>query len=361
MVLLIGAISAACLLGAYLTYVWLAKRRPERVETPAVPPLKAATLTPPTARPEPAAPLPARTEVPEEPAPERKPAPGSPAGPVAVATHPLHAALARRIQADDLRMPILMKSAGAVLANCSDPNCDAARLSAQIEIDQALTGHILRIANSAAYAPEEPVTSLGLAVMRLGFDTVKEVAVMVTMKERVLRAKGLEKRVSELWRHSAIAAGFAREIAKAVRGIDPGTASICGLLHDMGKPVLLQACLDLQKGRERRAEPAIVDACIDEFHTQVGGTLVRRWGLAEEVAAAVAGHHVHELAEGAPPLVCVTQLADALAKWADEPGCDPSEAPVDHPAVEALGLTRQEVDAVLIQTPRILKAAEAYG
>ena len=65
--------------------------------------------------------------------------------------------------------------------------------------------------------------------------------------------------------------------------------------------------------------------------------------------------------DGDARLTRVTQIADALAKWAAAPRFDAIESPFEHPAVEALGLTRQDFEAVLLQTPRILKAAEAYG
>ena len=193
-VLLIAAITVSTLVAAYLVYVspWgrlLDRGQPASVTAGTATASTAPTSTAPTG-PEPAPALPRRNQQAKESAGERVgPRPTTPrASAPALTAHPLYVTLARHVEAGNLRMPILMRSAGAVLAHCSDPSCGAARLSAQIELDQALTGHILRMANSVAYAPEKRVTTLGLAIMRLGFDRVKELAVMVTMKERVLRA-----------------------------------------------------------------------------------------------------------------------------------------------------------------------------
>jgi hypothetical protein len=116
-----------------------------------------------------------------------------------------------------------------------DPNISIRNLQQVISQDQALSAKILRIVNSAMYALRREVSTVSHAVAVLGLETVKSV-IMAASAERVFNsAKDLgTKLMSD---HSWGTALTARLIARRVRYENPEEALICGLMHDIGKPV----------------------------------------------------------------------------------------------------------------------------
>jgi len=72
----------------------------------------------------------------------------------------LRTEVAERVAAGQIDLPLLPQVASQVVMLAGNPNTDAAQLSDTIHRDPALAGHVLRIANSAAYMPRMPIVSL---------------------------------------------------------------------------------------------------------------------------------------------------------------------------------------------------------
>src|ERR671915_1996434 len=82
----------------------------------------------------------------------------------------LEALLNESIEKGAVDLPLLPQVASQVLSLIYDPNAEASRLAALIHQDQALAAHVIRIANSPAYMPRNPVISLQHAVAMLGMN-----------------------------------------------------------------------------------------------------------------------------------------------------------------------------------------------
>lgn len=225
--------------------------------------------------------------------------------------------LLERMESGALELPLLPDATARVLDAVRDDQCDARRLADTIQRDQALAGHVLRVANSAGYRPSQPIVSLSQAVSRLGFQTLGEIAMAVTLKGRVFKAARFEKPVRELWRHSAAAGAYAKEIARLRRRNVEG-AFLCGLLHDVGRPVILQAAVDLEKSAGRSFTDHDVLGAADTLHCRVGARMIHRWSLPDWMESAIAWHHGYEQATSHRDEVMMTALANRLAHWALE-------------------------------------------
>jgi HD-like signal output (HDOD) protein len=94
----------------------------------------------------------------------------------------LSAALAQRARAGQLRLPVLPTVAVELLASVNDDNSDARSLAARVQRDPSLAAHVLRVANSARFAPKEPIVSLSQAIGRLGLATLREIVLSVAVK-----------------------------------------------------------------------------------------------------------------------------------------------------------------------------------
>lgn len=275
--------------------------------------------------------------------------------------------LVRRLLAEhfagDVELPVLPNTSLEVMALCRNDNCDAQMLSERIRRDQALAGHVLRVANSSAYAPKEPIVSLRQAVSRLGISTIQEIAIAVSLNGRVFHAPGWQVRIRDMWMHSAAAGVYAKEVARLLRK-NVESAFMSGLLHDVGRPVVLQALLDITRQRTETPVPAkIAEAAMDEFHGRVGALVVERWKLADWLVEAAAYHHRFdddEIEFEYPDEVGITVLADVLSHWALDESTSKDDFPFEHPVVQALDIYADDLVELLELRDRVLDVAEAF-
>ena len=273
---------------------------------------------------------------------------------------PIRRLLERAFQGDSLELPLLPDTAMMVMEACNDETSDAGKLSDVLGRDQALASHVLRVSNSAAYAPKEPIVSLRQAVSRLGVGTICEIAISIAVKGRVFRVPGHQVQVRELWIHSAAAGVYAKEIARQVGG-DVESAFMCGLLHDVGKPIVMQTLIDEVRSRtENPIPPQVMDAATSEFHELVGSMMARRWGLPEWIVESISHHHEYTEAKEFAGKVMITALANELCYWALNDDCNEKDFPAEHPVVRDLNLTGSDVMALLEKRGRVLEVVEAF-
>jgi putative nucleotidyltransferase with HDIG domain len=219
--------------------------------------------------------------------------------------------LREKVASGNLELPVLSQTATQVASMCMDGAADARSLANALNHDPALAGHVLRVANSAKYAPVEPIVSLQQAVSRMGMTTVGQIAYAVAIGSRVFHAPGHDEWVHEMWRHAAQTAGWAREIARVKRTSVEG-AFVCGLLHDVGEPVLLQAAIDLLARANTNASREQLEPLLHELHGAAGARLARAWKMPPWIADAIEKHHAAEAVEACQDAAIVL-LADELA------------------------------------------------
>ncbi len=183
----------------------------------------------------------------------------------------------------------------------SSPSGSAQEVANIIDRDPAIAAKALRLVNSSLYALKNPVSSIPLACSILGLRTVKNLVVQATVLETFSDAPELAAfDVNWLWDHSfktAMAAGLLAKEAAAQVGLNSDDAYTAGLIHDVGKMVLLQnepdrfaEALGLSKSNDiplARAEEKVFGFS----HAHVGGLLAKHWKLSEDLQQAVMDHH----------------------------------------------------------------------
>lgn len=271
----------------------------------------------------------------------------------------LHDILERHLEAD-VELPILPEASARILSMCEDEKTDAKAIEAVLERDPSLASHVLRIANSSAFAPKEPIVSLQQAVSRLGLGAMRNIVLALSLQGRVFQVSGHQARVRSIWIHCTVAAAFGREIARKLRR-NVEAAFLCGLLHDVGRPVVLQATIQTLAHRSREPLPAaLLETAMDEFHEDVAGRMVGSWKLAEWTVAVVANHHHPEKAEPHEEQAFITYLADLLADWALDETRGPEDFPLDDPRFDRLNLYPEDIQALLAFRGKALEFAEAF-
>jgi HD-like signal output (HDOD) protein len=230
-----------------------------------------------------------------------------------------------------------------------------------IATDQALTGRLLQVANSAASATLIPIGTVRDAVIRVGIGPVVSFAMATCLGptfRRALPEYGLSE--GELWRHS-VSASLAAEVISAMAPIMvPPEAVTAALLHDVGKlvlaryltPDLLRGLADARAGGERSSMQAEIDV-LGVHHGELGGLIARHWNLPDRLATAITYHHAPDKAAD---VVCDTvHLANIAAKTLEIPPERAEERGAPSPgALERLGLSLQSIDRICSHVTRRL-------
>lgn len=137
--------------------------------------------------------------------------------------------------------PVLASSlrvAHAVRELLSDPGLNLGRLSDAVRIEPEITSTLLRMANTAAFAPTEPVVDVYRAISVIGTAQVRVLALQVVMRHLVdgIRSPLARRYAERVWEHSLEVACIAEQVARG-QGLTPEQTHALGLLHDL--PVLL--------------------------------------------------------------------------------------------------------------------------
>jgi HD-like signal output (HDOD) protein len=192
------------------------------------------------------------------------------------------AELAARLEQNVLRlvgnMPTLPAIATRAMAMANDPNASLADFTRLIEGDAAIMTALLRAANSCLYSCGGSAVKLPQAVVRLGMTQCKNLILSISMKSLIWRMAGDEKRQCEaLHRHGYVTGYLCRQINQGYRLLFNGEEFAAGLLHDLGRILLLLAdpeCFDLAGAGDFREGPGLLQrerAAVGIDHCALGG------------------------------------------------------------------------------------------
>lgn len=231
--------------------------------------------------------------------------------------------LHKRIQKQIDRMPSLSTTVTKVLEICNRPDTSPNDLNRVISLDPVLTGQVLKLINSAYYSLPNQVSSLTRAIIMLGLNTVKNLALSTAILGTVGRKESFQSlAMDDFWTHSLCVGVTAKLLATEAKVPRDQREEyfVAGLLHDLGK-IPLNNCFTqeyrqaqelaiLEKKTLRRAELTLMG--ID--HSQVGRMIGEKWQLSANLVALLAYHHEPEAApEESRGLVQMVAMANAYA------------------------------------------------
>ncbi|MFT4543518.1 MAG: HD-like signal output (HDOD) protein [Planctomycetota bacterium] len=207
-------------------------------------------------------------------------------------------------QADQLEP--LSASASRLLSIFSRDDWEPEEVIEVVALDEALTGRVLRLANSASMTGHESASSVDAAVIRLGMGAVMSTAMATSMRSNLdTSLPAYELGDGAIWRHSVTSAIVAEGIHKACRGRISQEIQTASLLHDIGK-LLIARNIDEDEaemmGRARnegnldwsRAEREILMV----NHCDLGAIVAQHWSLPDSIVQAILFHHDPEQTPG---------------------------------------------------------------
>jgi HD-like signal output (HDOD) protein len=214
-------------------------------------------------------------------------------------------------------LPTLPQVVTRIMSLLEDPSSSAKDINDVMCQDPALVAKILKVVNSAFYGLPNRVSSISQAVVILGFNTVKSLAVSASVLD--MFGEGDEDfSYEQFWAHAVGCATLSEAIAREQPEAQPETAFVLGLIHDLGKLVLDQFApaefreiLALAKEQETSFYEAEVQV-LETSHADIGFWLAQKWQLADDLAEAI--HHQHSIEEA--PDASSRQLA-SICSFAD--------------------------------------------
>lgn len=190
------------------------------------------------------------------------------------------------------QLPIIARKIMQVIEN---PRSTAGDLERVIHSDQALSTKMLKIANSSFYGLLRKVTTLQRAILVVGFKAIKDIAVSTAILNMYRSSDPFS---IKLWEHAVGSGIAARIISLEFDQTEVEEAFIGGLLHDLGKSLLLRNHPDEIKDiwRQVQADPTLDETDLEKkqfgfSHTHAGGFLARAWNLSPSLEAIVRYHH----------------------------------------------------------------------
>lgn len=262
-------------------------------------------------------------------------------------------------------LPPLPAAVQRLLSLAKQIDADFQEIAHVIEADQTLTARTLRAANSALYGVARRIQTVRQATVLLGRETILNLAIGAS----VLGLQGSLSRAwpgdsVAFWRHSIAVASVARELAKHLRLPDPEEAFVAGLLHDIGKLILLghfgDHYLHVLKAAQYGAKPLYLleREVLETDHAAVGQALCVHWNIPPTLTQAIAEHHsavpaatgsTADVVRDANDLVKTIGLGDSGSRF------------VDLRPVEALPRTLVRPDLVrrlIVELPGEVRVAE---
>jgi HD-like signal output (HDOD) protein len=195
------------------------------------------------------------------------------------------------------QLPAIPYVINEVLSALDNPDLNASHLAKLIERDQMLTARVLTVANSPFYGFSRRISTIDLAIVVLGFNSIREI-VLSFLLQRFLA--GVRKDVFDIksyWNYSMFCGAASRVLARKLGYRLAGEAFVAGLMHDIGIIIIVQYMTDnFRKIRilQQKLGLSIFEAeqeILNSDHCGIGAWFANRWNLPEQLCKSIQYHH----------------------------------------------------------------------
>jgi len=256
-------------------------------------------------------------------------------------------------------LPTIPKVLKKILGVIENPRISLNEISSFVAGDPALTTKVLKMVNSPIYGFPGRISSVNQAVILLGLTVVKGLLLGVSVFEL------MQETMVGLWEHSLSSAIVCRLIAKRKGLKEPDELSIDGLLHDIGKILLvLQYPEEYEKAMYQSEQSGLTiyeseKTYFNTTHASVGAWMAQKWRFPPNLIEIIEYHHKPHLAKIAPVDSAIVHLADILvrARGFGFAG-DRFLMPVNPKAWELLSLSESDIKEILLEAEDSVQMTE---
>lgn len=266
-------------------------------------------------------------------------------------------ALRERLAECDAAIPMLPDFAIKVIELVRDPDVSIAQLSGIVSKDPVLASRLLGLANSAYFASMQDISTVQEAIVRMGTGAVRNLVVTVCFYSRMQDRKVYGERGKPLLEHGIGTAYMARLLSDPA-DLDGDESFMYGLLHDIGKMVILKVAHDSYRQSGLVVAPDALEQVITELHPTVGARVLRRWHLPAMLDEPIVYHHNWQGATIAPKKAALTYFANKLSHRYGF-GVEPDQTELlDDPACAMLGIDAEWMEYADKHAPGLVDVAK---
>ena len=184
-----------------------------------------------------------------------------------------------------------------IIEMTDDPRTPVEKVAEVLAAEPAVAARVLKLSNSAFFGRSREIASLREAVVMLGFSTIRSLVVATAAHGLYFHSEKARNVRYQLWDHSLATAVCCRLLAYRSRQVSPEESYISGLLHDIGKLVLLERWPDqyvhlLQTAKKEQTGTMDMENRTFGFsHALLGAALMDCWLFPERLSQAIALHH----------------------------------------------------------------------
>ena len=268
-------------------------------------------------------------------------------------------------------MPPLPMTVSKILEITKNPNVSAKELNNVISLDPVLTGKVLKLINSAYYSLPNQITSIVRAIVMLGINTVKNLALSTSIVSSINNKKNFNALdMNAYWRHSICVGVMAKTFANK-QNVDPKKQEeyfVAGLLHDIGKIPLNSQMPDnyikaMIYARQKKCPLHIAEKTVFGInHSDLGFKIADQWKLNPALSSAICYHHnFEEVEEDLKKFVATIALANIITNKA-EIGFGGDKFPEQKEAdiFSITGLDWNSIDDAEEKAEEAIKSAEIF-
>jgi diguanylate cyclase (GGDEF)-like protein len=214
----------------------------------------------------------------------------------------------------DIRLPSPPAIAVRIIDVVKHDDFSFNQLASIIQSDPALSGRILRVANSSLYAIPRRVSTIEMAVALLGANTLKNIALSFTLPQVFQGCRAERFDFDHLWRRSLTAA-VAAQLLSQNTGFNSDETFITSLLQDIGVATMFaMAPDDYSAVLDEKAASGLPVSEVERHlfgfdHQEVGAHLLKMWGLSDRVYVPIRHHHEPDSAPAPLKPLCNLLLA----------------------------------------------------
>ncbi|MBU0483049.1 MAG: HDOD domain-containing protein [Proteobacteria bacterium] len=255
-------------------------------------------------------------------------------------------------------LPTLPTVAAQINAEMRKESLTAKSLGTIISQDAALTAKVLKLSNSAFYGLVRQVDSVDRAVTVLGLNTIKNLALSISIHKFFKKNSAGFIDMDGLWHHSLGCAVAAQTLAARIDPHLAAKAFICGILHDLGINVIADQLPDemaliigtIAESKQRQVE--VEKEVIGFSHCRVGSVLADKWNFPEEYAKAINFHHNPGLAKTTEldeiRLIAAVHIGNKIAKIKNfGTSIDPQSDHIENKTWGVLNVSKEMIPVLL--------------
>lgn len=194
-------------------------------------------------------------------------------------------------------LPSLPPLVSKIISVSEDERATITDISKIIATDLGVASKVLKLANSAYFGFPREIATLSQAVLILGIETIKSIVLGISVFSSFGKKKTYYEDFVLICKHAFLVADFSREFSRQIGYSEPEEGFIAGLLHDLGKIVILKYLPE----EYSRINSMVVDEhtplltaeknVLGLTHSEIGREIAVLWNLPDKIVLPIQYHH----------------------------------------------------------------------